>query len=188
MAINRKDFLKKACITGACFCGFGRIAFADAGENEPKATVTEIDPEKHLLQGWTANLLLNLGSELEPEKLRDLIKKNAIIHFNELKMNEMLKEYVGNPSKFIDFISEKWGWKIEYDKASGIVIANENKSYCVCPMVNQAEGMGSSVMCNCSEGFAEKMFSTVFNSPVKATVISSVLRGDKNCIYKIIVS
>ena len=140
------------------------------------------------MQGWTANLLKNLSTELEPEQFRSLIKKNAMIHFNELKMDEMLKEYIGNPDKFIDFISEKWGWKIEYDKTSGTVIANENKSYCVCPMVNQAEGIGTSVMCNCSEGFAEKMFSMVFNSPAKATVISSVLRGDKNCVYKIIVS
>jgi predicted ArsR family transcriptional regulator len=94
MTIDRKDFLKKACISGACFCGFGKIAFSNA---------------------------------------------------------------------------------------------DENKSYCVCPMVNRAEGIGSSVMCNCSEGFAEKMFSAVFGHPVKAQVISSVLKGNASCKYKITV-
>ena len=187
MNLNRKDFLKKACITGACFCGFGRIGFVNANEFKPNATELEIDVGKHLIQGWTANLLMNLSSEIEPEKFRNLIKKNAIIHFNELKMNDMLVDYIGNPDKFIGFISEKWDWKIEFDKASGILIADENKSHCVCPMVNQAEGIGSSVMCNCSEGFAEKMFSLVFGHPVEAHVISSVLRGDASCKYKIIV-
>lgn len=187
MNLNRKDFLKKACITGACFCGFGRIAFADPSENTPNTSEPETDPAKHLIQGWTANLLANLGEEVEPEKFRSLIKKNAIIHYNELKMNEMLKEYIGNPDKFNAFISEKWGWKIEFDKKSGILVADEDKSYCVCPLVNQADGIGTSVMCNCSEGFAEKMYSAVFGHPVKAEVISSVLRGDTSCKYKITV-
>jgi len=188
MAINRKDFLKKACITGACFCGFGRIAFAGDVENELSARDSEPDPGKLLIQGWTANLLANLSSDMEPGKFRNLIRKNAVIHFNELKMNDMLKEYIGYPDKFIDFISEKWGWKIEFDKTAGILIADENKSYCVCPLVNQAESIGSAVMCNCSEGFAEKMFSEVFGKPVKAEVISSVLKGDKSCKYKVTIS
>jgi len=187
MAINRKDFLKKACITSACLCGFGGIAFANSIEEELTATDSEPDQGKHLIQGWTANLLANLSSEMEPEKFRNMIKKNAVIHFNELKMNDMLRDYIGSPDKFIAFISEKWGWKIEFDKSAGILIADESKSYCVCPMVNQAEGIGSAIMCNCSEGFAEKMFSEVFEKPVKAEVISSVLRGNASCKYKITV-
>lgn len=187
MTINRKDFLKKACISGACFCGFGKMAFVNADKNESNVTESETDSEKHLIQGWTANLLMNLSSKLEPEKFRNLIKMNAVIHFNELKMNDMLKEYIGNPDKFIDFISEKWSWKIEFNKTTGILEADENKSYCVCPMVNRAEGIGSSVMCSCSEGFAEKMFSAVFGHPIKAEVISSVLKGNASCIYRITV-
>lgn len=188
MAINRKDFLKKACLTGVCFCGFASLAYADADENESGSSKSGTDQEKHLIQGWTASLLMNLGSELEPATLKNLIKRNAIIHFNELKMNNMLMDYIGNPDKFIAFISEKWGWKIEFDKSTGILIADENKSYCVCPMVNQSEGIGSSVMCNCSEGFAERMFSTVFGQPVKAEVVSSVLKGDASCKYKVTIT
>jgi hypothetical protein len=187
MNIDRKDFLKKTCLTGACFCGFGRIAFVNTDENKGNASQSDTNSEKRIIQGWTANLLMNLSSELEPEKFRNLIKKNAVIHFNELKMDAMLKEYIGNPDKFIDFISEKWGWKIEFDKTKGILLADENRSYCVCPMVSRADGIGSSVMCNCSEGFAEKMFSTVFGHPVKAEVISSVLKGNASCKYKITV-
>ena len=187
MDIKRKDFLKKACMTGACFCGFGRTAFVNADESESNAKGSETDQAKHIIQSWTANLITNLSSEVDPETFRTLIKKNAVIHFNELKMDDVLKDYIGNPDKFIGFISEKWGWKIEFDKTSGILIADENKSYCVCPMVKQDEKIGSAVMCNCSEGFAEKMFSTVFGHPVKAEVISSVLKGDASCKYKITV-
>ncbi len=40
-------------------------------------------------------------------------------------------------------------------------------------------------LCNCSEGFAERMFSYILNRPVRATVIASILRGDKSCKYEI---
>lgn len=188
MDINRKDFLKKACITGACFCGFGRLAFASEDENDSSSPESGTNSETHLIQCWTANLLANLSLELEPKMVKSLIKNNAIIHFNELKMSDMLKDFIGYPDKFIDFISEKWGWKIEYDKSAGVLIADESKSYCVCAMVNQSRGIGSSAMCNCSEGFAEKMFSTVFIRPCIAEVISSVLKGDASCKYKITIS
>ena len=100
-------------------------------------------------------------------------------------MDEMLSSYIGNLDGFISFISEKWDWIVEYDKESKTIIANENKSYCVCPMVNHKNGVKSSAICYCSEGFAEKMFTTVAGVKATAEVISSVIRGDKNCIYKI---
>jgi predicted hydrocarbon binding protein len=187
MSLNRKEFLKKACVTGACFCGFGGLANAMADENIAGPHESEPDSGKQLVQTWTANLLQNLSSELDPELVRSLVKKNSIVHYNDLKMNEMLSDYIGQPEKFIQFISEKWGWVITFDKATGVLIADENKSYCVCPVVNQANNIGSPATCYCSEGFAEKMFSAVFQRAVKAEVISSVLRGNASCRYKIII-
>ena len=94
----------------------------------------------------------------------------------------------GDIEKFNQFIEEKWGWKIDYQKEKGILLADENKNYCVCPMVNQEKGVKSTIYCYCSEGFAEQMFSVVVGHQVKAKVISSVLRGDERCIYEITLS
>ena len=187
MNLNRKEFLKKACVTGACFCGFGGFASAMADPNYQGQNESEPDTGKTLIQAWTAMLVDNLNSELEPEMVRKLVKKGSIVHYNDLKMDEMLKDYIGEPEKFMRFISEKWGWLITFDKATGVLIADENKSYCVCPVVNQANNIGSTAMCYCSEGFAEKMFSVVFQRTVKAEVISSVLKGNASCRYKVTV-
>jgi predicted hydrocarbon binding protein len=100
-------------------------------------------------------------------------------------MDKVLAPYVGDIKKFIQFIGEKWDWKINYNPDSGVIIADENKTQCVCPMVNKEKGVRSSILCYCSEGFAEKMFSTVLGRTVKATVVSSILRGDKSCKYMI---
>jgi hypothetical protein len=187
MSINRKEFLTKACLAGACMCGFSMTVFADAknyeAENEPKPERDEI-----FVQSWIGNFLNNLNKDLGKHDLGSIIKQNAEVHFNDLKMNEMLAEFVGKPEKFIAFLTESWGWKVDYDKATKTIIANENKPYCVCPVMKQVDAIKSSAICHCSEGFAEKMFSVVFNSPATATVESSVLRGDKSCIYKIILS
>ena len=152
-------------------------------QNEP-----EPDSGKQLLQARTANLVQNLDAELEPELVRKLVKKGSIIHYNDLKMDEMLKDYIWESEKFMRFIPEKWGWVITFDKTTGVLIADENKSYCVCPIVNQANHIGSPATCYCSEGFAEKMFSVVFQRAVKAKVISSVLRGNPSCRYKVKIS
>jgi predicted hydrocarbon binding protein len=66
-----------------------------------------------------------------------------------------------------------------------IIIADENKDHCVCPMIDHTLH-NSPLMCHCSEGFAEKMFSKVTGEKANAVVISSILRGDKSCKYKII--
>lgn len=188
MSVNRKEFLKKACLAGVCMCGFSLPVLAAGNGAGKSASENSSDDEKIFIRNWIGNLLNNLNADLDKSDLKAIIKKNAIIHFNDLKMNEMLAEYIGQPEKFIAFISEKWGWKVEYDMATKTLTANENKTFCVCPVVNQTGAFKSAAICNCSEGFAEKMFSTVFNSPASATVVSSVLRGDKNCVYKIIIS
>ncbi len=186
MSVTRKEFLTKACFAGACICGFGLPLFAVNQQNVNGRNVVPSNDEKTFVQNWIATLLKKLDSDSNPIDLAKNIKKNADVHFSDLKMNDMLSGYIGRPEEFISFISEKWGWKVEYDKNSNTIIANENKTYCVCPVINQASAIKPALICNCSEGFAEKMFSTVFGSPVKAIVVSSVLRGDKNCIYKIV--
>lgn len=181
--LNRKDFLTRACISGACLCGFSSLA-ANESAVRSNVTTSEEEPGKILMQEWISTLLSNLETGLNKEDLREIIKKNAIVHYNNLKMDEILKDYENKPEAFKLFIEEKWGWKVDYSPAAKTITANENKNYCVCPMVNKEKGI-SPAICYCSEGFAEKMFSKVMGQPVKASVISSIQRGDKNCIYQI---
>ncbi|HEY8348288.1 MAG TPA: hypothetical protein PK767_04145 [Clostridiales bacterium] len=118
------------------------------------------------------------GSEDECGK----IKGAAVRHYTANEMDKVLEPYVGKPEEFISFIEETWGWKITFDRDAGIIIADENKPFCVCPLDDRVK---CPKLCNCSEGFAEMMFSKVFGRPVRATVKASVLRGDKSCVYEV---
>jgi len=184
MTVNRKDFLKKVCFSGACLCGFGSIAFSKEVDdsNEDKMQTQKLS----LLQDWIASILLNVNDELDKGSARKLIKKTAGVHFENLKMDTLLAEYKGDLDKFTVFLREKWGWKVDYDKEKRILIADENKNYCVCPIAVHSKEKDSSAMCYCSEGFAEKMFSLVSGKQAQAEVIASIRKGDTSCKYKIV--
>jgi hypothetical protein len=181
MTISRKQFFKTACLGGACLCGFGAIAGSASSENKNQ----EDDSKTLLFQSWIALLLTNADSSLGEEEIRKVFKSSALAHYNDLKMDSILVDYKDKLEAFIDWVETSWGWKVDYNKATRTIVADENKNYCVCPMINHKTGIKYPALCYCSEGFAEKMFSTVIGQPVSATVISSVQKGDNSCKYQI---
>lgn len=185
MNTNRRNFVKKACVSGACLCGFGSIVAH--GVNLKGTTNVEESDDRNtkFMQDWISNLLLNINENTSQEECRKIMKSCAAAHYDFMEMDKVLAPYVGDISKFLQFIGEKWDWKIEYNPDLGVIIADENKTLCVCPIVNTEKGVRSSILCYCSEGFAEKMFSEVVGHPVKAKVISSIHRGDQSCKYQI---
>ncbi len=185
MTINRKEFFKKACLAGTCFCGFISLSAQEPnlqGMYKPEETD---DKSRKFMQDWISTLLLNIDENTGDEECRKIMNPCAMAHYSFLQMDNILEPYVGDINKFTQFISEKWDWKIDYNYESGVIIADENKVQCVCPMVNKEKGVRSSILCYCSEGFAEKMFSKVAGHPVTARVISSIHRGNDRCKYEI---
>jgi hypothetical protein len=182
--MNRKKFLKNACVTGACMCGFASVFQAVKGSAETgQSEAGRDDNGKVLIQEWIAQLLSGMDSNLTEENKRAIMKKCAIVHYNNLKMDDVLAGYKGNLEGFMKFLEKEW--VISWDSETKILIADENKSYCVCPMVNHGKKLETDVICYCSEGFAEKMFSLVAGTPATATVLASIHRGDKSCRYKV---
>lgn len=177
--MDRKGFLRKACFAGVCGCGFGALAI-NAGE----VAGAEQDSANPMPRQWLITLLESLDRNVDQAELRKIIKMSAGVHYDQLKMDEVLSGYTGKLKEFISYLEKEWGWKVNYDEAAGVITADENKSYCVCPVL-KGNPAGSPVICYCSEGFAEKMFSKVAGVAVSAEVVSSVRRGDKTCIYRV---
>ncbi|MFY9152951.1 MAG: DUF6144 family protein [Prolixibacteraceae bacterium] len=182
MNTNRRNFLKQACISGGCFCGFSFLASQHALA-QPNLEVDHA--QKKLMQEWISSLILSLNEQTDEQLSRSIMKECAQTHYVQLKMDELLQPYEGDLEKFNVFLRQEWGWKMDYQKDTGVLIADENKNYCVCPMVNPEKGIKSPILCYCSEGIAELMFSKVVGHPVKATVISSIYRGNDRCKYQI---
>ena len=177
--MDRKEFLRRTCLTGVYGCGFGALAL-----NAGTVTGAQQETVNQVPQQWLISLLENLDQNVDKAELRKIIKMSAGVHYDQLKMDEMLSGYTGKLREFIGFLEKEWGWKVDYNETTGVLLADENKTYCVCPVLKGTPA-GSPAICYCSEGFAEKMFSAVAGVAVTAEVISSVRRGDKTCIYRV---
>jgi len=183
MTINRKDFIKKTCLTGICVCGINSVTAGQSGSGTGVTPGILADNPNALQQAWVSALLDGMDNILKEDELRSMLKPCALTHYNNLGMDEVLKDYIGDIDKWINFLVTEWNWKVDYDRNAGQVICDENKGYCVCPMVNKTTGIASTSICYCSEGFIEKMFSVITGRDVKGRVESSILRGDKSCRY-----
>lgn len=182
---KRRSFLKQVCLSGACFCGFSSLAFSSHGMPKTSSTAEPDDSRLKLVQEYFGKLLLNIQQNLPENHKRKIIKELSQVHYDNLNMNSVLKPYENNLPNFLNFLEKEWNWKITYNQESKTIIADENKSICVCPMINVKSGIKPEALCYCSEGFAERMFSKVAGKPVSAKVISSIHRGNPTCKYQI---
>lgn len=180
---NRRDFIKKSCLAGACFCGF--TSMIPSVDGQPLMNNETEDRDQAFMQAWISDLLLSISTLEDESQCRAIVKKCSMVHYKHLNMDQVLEPYVGHVEGFIQFLEHTWGWKITYGKNGRSLLADENKDHCICPLVNQSKGIKSAILCYCSEGMAELMFSKVYNHPVKATVISSIHRGNSSCQYAI---
>ena len=178
--MDRKKFIKNVCASGACLCGFGAMGL----KLNAQGTGSFSDENEPVQKQWIKLLLKNAGNNCTADEQRKLIKSTSIAHFSMLGMDEVLKEFRGKLDHFVKFLQTSWGWKVTVDTANQTIIADEGKNYCVCPLLDKDQP-GCGAICYCSEGFAEQMFSFVLEKEVQATVLSSVRRGGRSCIYQI---
>lgn len=136
-------------------------------------------------QGWTAELLLHMQTNPKADASK-LMRHCSQYHYDLNQMDLILQPFVGDLEAFIEFLTKEWGWIINYNAEDKMLTADENKDFCVCPIVNSTDDKKiSPMLCHCSEGFAKLMFSKVLGREVSAEVISSIMRGDRSCVYRI---
>lgn len=57
---------------------------------------------------------------------------------------------------------------------------------CYCTFVNKMpRGRVSATWCNCSRGWAKALFEGVLGHPIEVTAEETIIRGDKQCKFKI---
>lgn len=135
---------------------------------------------------WTKRLMQGIQEQEEgTETASSCFEACAAWHYEYNDMDRLIQNYIGNMPDFLAFLEREWGWKITVSEDKKEIFIDENKDFCVCPV---AQKMGEPVpqnLCRCSEAFAKKMFSAVAGKEVQASVIRSVIRDGKSCIYEI---
>lgn len=182
MDTNRRSFIQGACLAGMCTCGARGLSAAQATQGPGLAP--QPLPAATMPQKWIATLL-PLLAQGDRASAKRLLKGCAASHYDDLKMQAKVEPFRGKLDAFLDFLRQEWGWIIEYDRQRGVIQVNENKATCVCPLVQRQPGSNLGILCYCSEGFNERMFSEVVGSAVRVEVTESILRGHQSCKYRI---
>lgn len=137
-----------------------------------------------LSSAWIGALLEGAEHELDPAVSAKLLRGCGSAHYRAMNIEATAARYRGDLPAFVGFLSTEWHWKVSYDRGSGIILADEDKPDCVCPLA-KGGAVTSPLLCRCSEGFAELLFAAVVGRPVRATVVRSILRGDPSCVYRV---
>lgn len=140
--------------------------------------------EESLVRAWIEAYRAALGPLKEGAEARAVIKSCSAAHYEASGVAARLENMGGSLETLVAFLEREWGWKLSYDEAAGLIRADENKDYCVCPLARLGF-VDSTELCACSEGFAETMFSAALRRPVKARVLRSILRDGSSCVYEI---
>jgi predicted hydrocarbon binding protein len=182
--------LKQACGIGLCACA-GPALFAQAGEaaTNPANTATAAPSGDALpkIQWWlnhtqkqTARLWELLESHLDEKtrlKILEQLGRNCAI---SLKWAE---QYRGNPDGFFQFMNQKAGEQITYDREKGVITIVSRERDCDCRMVNSK--ITPPIFCACSLGWQKHTYETILGKKVDAEVKESVLRGSKRCVFEV---
>jgi hypothetical protein len=178
---SRRTFLQQAGVFGICGCAVSAGGRSVAGDGAAEAQAAQPEP---MAKQWVATLLPLLAAG-DPVRARSAIRKCFEPHFRALALEPTLDTFRGNVAGFVRHLEKEWGWVVDYSPETGVILIDENKAACVCPVVPKEHPGGLGILCYCSEGIAERMFSHVAGAPVRAEVVASILRGDRSCKYRI---
>lgn len=179
---DRRNFFK-TLTCAACFFGLNSFLRLDAQENKSELA-SQTNRDEAFALHWITELLESIEKvDLNESQLRSIIKNACKAHLDLLDVPKMVNPYIGNPDDFLDFLKDSWSWVVTNNQRDRKLIIDENKPFCVCPLLKNSTGKLYPALCYCSEGFAEKMFSLVYQYPVEVTVNASVQRGDPSCVY-----
>ena len=122
---TRRNFLKKACMSGICICGFSSIAQSMGIKVLDSIPDDSTNKNEMMFLKWITELLNNLDNNLTESQLRQIVKSASIAHHQNLDMDTMLTPFKGKLDDFIKFIEEKWGWKVSYEDNKQVLIVDE---------------------------------------------------------------
>ena len=181
--MNRKDFFKKACVSGICGCtGLSFLLNSKAFADDEEVKKEEQDWRIGFIQRRFAKLVSTFNSNLDEKTSKELLEQMGRECSNEGK-NSILK-FKGDTEGYLKEIEAQWAEKVEFDKEKKeITVFGRKKDKCLCPFVDNA--IMPENFCNCSIGWFTQSFETLLDQNVKVTLLSSVLQGNERCTFKI---
>lgn len=200
--MNRKEFLSgigKAC---ACSCACALAASLDPAHAQESTKQTEIRPRSQermeFAEKWTVRFFDVLDANLDEPTRKKIMMANgkACLLASQKEAKRQPRTTPLTLEDFAKRVKEKESsdYRVEenvlyfqYTAAAETGLPSPG-NHCLCPMVESKPAGLSPTFCLCSLGYVKEMHEQMFMKPVEVELLSSVLRGDPSCKFKITVS
>lgn len=136
------------------------------------------------MEHWVKELLSNLDSTVDEKIKHNILEKcGAKCPFSHMPDDELkaLRDEAKNEQEFLEKLCEIWRLRIE-DGEYYIVF-----DQCYCPLVQKDIQNSSKTMCYCTLGSLKHKFRISLGRNVDIEMQKTVLAGDEECRFKIIV-
>jgi predicted hydrocarbon binding protein len=173
--MNRKEFISRAMVLGACGCG-GTTALAQS-PGAQTAEVQELGRKIGFMQKRMARLVTALDADTRQKVLETMGRECA------KEFGFLLERFKGKPEEFLEEARKQWMESAVYDKQAGTIRIVDRSKSCTCAFVQP--GVTPPAFCACSLGWQKEAYSTIFGEPVDVELESSVLRGAGQCSFTV---
>ncbi len=203
LTMNRKQFMAnvtKLC-AGSCFCAMmGGVSELNADDKlageEPKAEKPRSEKRIEFAEKWLTRFMDILGKNVDEATFNKIIEENGRGCFSDWidETGQTVKQITLEEfTEWVDKNVRDDAFKVEgniiyFQFTSSAETGDRSKpGQCLCPFAeNKPEGL-SPRYCHCSVGYVKEWFGRKFGMPVEVELLSSVLRGDDWCKFKITV-
>jgi hypothetical protein len=200
--MNRKQFLTgigKICAC-SCVCALaaklGEASAQNSTKQSPKRPRN--DERMEFAEKWAVRFFAVLDTNLDAATRKQIMMANgkACLLSWQKETNQKPRVQPVSLESFAKQVKEK-GLK-DYQIEGNVIYFQFNaaaetgspspENHCLCPMVETKPAGLSPTYCLCSLGYVKEMHEQIFQKPVEADLLSSVLRGHPRCKFKITVS
>ena len=176
--MNRQQFLKNCACTLCSCAAIGMIPPADATAADNK------QPEDWRLPFVTkryAKLIEILADKVDDATLNEILRQ---LGYSCASGYGLIQKHKGDVDGFIREFKKQANEDIVYDREKGVVtVVGPERGDCFCPLIDRK--ITSSKVCNCSLGWQQYTYETLFGKKVEVELKESVLRGGKRCVFEI---
>ena len=207
--MNRKEFLTGVGRACTCACVYALASnlrqikaqdtavqnVSEARSNAPKRPRSEERME--FTERWAVRFFDVLDANLDAPTRKKIMMANGKACFLswQKSTNQKPRTEPLTLASFAKQVKDKGsaGYQIQnsviyfqYDAAAETGSPSP-ENHCLCPMVETKPAGLSPTFCLCSLGYVKEMHEQIFKKPVEVELLSSVLRGDSRCKFKITV-
>jgi len=205
--MNRKEFLTnvgKYCLC-SCACALGATLAGVRGDDSTLPADSAAAPVKkprseervEFAEKWVVRFFDILDANLDEATRRKIMMANGRACFlNWIKETDQqirpvtldqMKQWIDKNVK--DGSASYDGNVIyyQYTVAAETGLPSQ-ESQCLCTLVETKPAGLSSTFCHCSVGYVKEWYDQLFGKPVEVELLTSVLRGDPRCKFKITVA